>query len=332
MCQRTCLLRPCQPVHHRPQVAPPVHEPFEPPRCPTPSAPAARGARATPCFAAGPRQQWCAPAIPLRSATRFWMHAPGLPVTIFLERWQFGHYVAVLPAETATAAGLAQFQDGYRKGNGPRLLLAPSRAEALFPGVRTWMVTAAFHPAARLLTPEALKALADPTRPQAVLGAVRAGAGAWRRRWTRLRCSSRNWRGCCRQMLIGAGESRITGWWACLCRGCAGLSGRGGVEPGAGGGGVAAAGRSAGCAADRVPAGRWRGGACGAFDRASGAGGGGRRGAAGADPLGMFHRRSAGEFAVRLRAAACTRRSSGWRPRAPACCCIWRRRGGGSGW
>jgi GTP cyclohydrolase II len=86
----------------------------------------------------------------------------GLPVTIFLIGGGEAA-VAVLPAETSTEAGLARFRAATLEGS-PRLVLAPSRAEALFAARAGG--TAAFQVAPGLLAPDWLQALADPTRPQ----------------------------------------------------------------------------------------------------------------------------------------------------------------------
>jgi GTP cyclohydrolase II len=109
--------------------------------------------------------------------TRYVRHAildarAGLPVTIFLTGGGEPP-LAVLSAETSTEAGLARFRAAT--GNAaPRLLLAPSRAEALSaaqPGAGSAQpgAGAAFYPEAALLTPAALQALADPTRTQPTL-------------------------------------------------------------------------------------------------------------------------------------------------------------------
>jgi GTP cyclohydrolase II len=98
----------------------------------------------------------------------------GVPVLI--EGASTRHKLVALPAETATPAGLAAF---HAAGHGePRLVLAASRAASLLDqrtpahaGPMAWRATPA------MLTPETLRAFADPTQPQpdpAVIAALHA--------------------------------------------------------------------------------------------------------------------------------------------------------------
>jgi GTP cyclohydrolase II len=105
----------------------------------------------------------------------------GLPVVIFFEDARCPP-VAVIPAETATQAGLAAFATATL--GAPQLALAPSRAETIGAAIQphssstrqahsepsapdaTVSPAVAFHLAPHAISPATLQAFADPTRPQ----------------------------------------------------------------------------------------------------------------------------------------------------------------------
>ena len=109
-------------------------------------------------------------AQPKPTQTRYVRHAildarAGLPVVIFSPGVE--PPLAILSAETSTEAGLTAFH-AATLDEPPHLVLAPSRAQALQPAQPALpeAPVVSFGLTPGLLNPEALQALADPTRPQ----------------------------------------------------------------------------------------------------------------------------------------------------------------------